>query len=90
MFFWETVLLIIIPIFVTFLCSLSSSKKVQRLPAMISGIVLAGALLTWLIYPPSNEIAKGTAFAALLVLLFSLLTMALFKELRKITGSFDR
>ncbi len=86
----ETTVIITLPMFMTYFCSLSGSKKVQLLPVIISGIVLAGAVITWLIYPPAREIAQSTGVGALVALACCLLTRALIKEVHKISGSFNR
>ena len=91
MLFWETTLVTVtLPIFLTYFCSLSSSKKVHLLPVVISGIILAGTMITWLIYPPAHETTQSVGFAALVALACSLLTRAIIKEVYRIRGSFER
>lgn len=89
--FWETTSLVItLPMFLTYFCSLSSNKRVQLLPAVICGIILLGSVATWLAYPSAREISQSAGFAALVALCCSLLTRALIKEVYRIRGSFER
>ncbi|KUG02878.1 hypothetical protein ASZ90_019744 [hydrocarbon metagenome] len=89
--FWETTSIVItLPMFLTYFCSLSSNKRVQLLPAVIFGIILVGAVITWLVYPSDQEISKSLGFTALVALCCSLLTRAIIKEVYRIRGSFER